>query len=382
MTSSTVTRIRSFVVRATAGTAFAVFLLVVAELVLRLVLGAPEVPLVRSMPPPDQAPFAVGDGMVTPVFQGIDAIDPFPARPTGLPRVVFAGASSVRGGSGLPLSAEFPARTIDLLQRPAEALNLGRPALDSAGVRRVVDGALAFEPRVVVLYLGHNEVGNIGMKARFGGGFAATTARVDATLSHLQLYALTKSMLAGPRPLRATTLVITPEERAQAATAFRTHLRAMVSSIQDKGATPILLTPLSDLAANPGAATCPEALPSGALLSEAGKWVLDTDLATVDAALAAAPECPDLLWARGLLADDVAALRRARSLDPVPMRAPGAIVEAIRTVAREAHVPLVDLAARFDPPDPGWFVDPVHLSAEGHAAVATALAPALDEVLQ
>ena len=102
--------------------------------------------------------------------------------------------------------------------------------------------------------------------------------------------------------------------------------------------------------------------------------------------------CAMTLWRAAREETDPAAaealMRRARDHDGIPMRAPALAVEAIRRVASEEGVVLIDaeqLLPRhkgLNTPADELFYDHVHFSAAGHAAMAELIAPAMQALLE
>lgn len=82
-----------------------------------------------------------------------------------------------------------------------------------------------------------------------------------------------------------------------------------------------------------------------------------------------------------------ALLRRARDLDRLPLRAPGAAVDVLRQIAEEDGLIFVDAEALLPQesglavPARSLFRDAVHFTAEGHQAMAELLAPHVREVV-
>lgn len=340
--------------------------------------------------------------MVRPAFQDKDEVAPFaPSPAAGVARVMVFGESSVRGGSGLPPEQEFPALLEAKLRaagRDVEVINLGRPGLDSAGIRTLAFEAAAFHPAVFVVYAGHNDIGNGYMFERFHDVGSVAGARVRILLDHLQLYAalrqLVKAPVLGTRSPDPAPAAMSVAQRMVAAAGFKQNLARLVFEAQEAHVPVVLATVISRLDAwSTGQPVCPDALPPGTWVEQGGRWSLHArsgDDAAMLLAPSAAPDCPEAWFLRGqarLRAGDeggVADLERARDLDVVPLRATAAIEDAIRAVGAASGAPVVDIAsiARGRVRDGGrLFVDNLHLAAAGYAFVADALAPEVARAL-
>jgi lysophospholipase L1-like esterase len=377
------------------GLTVAASLLGATELTLRVAYGPPSPPvLLVAEGFASGRPFTVSRGMVTVEYQKGDAIDPFPLQPTpGVPRVLVFGGSSVHGGSHLDYREEFPGLVETLLgaqDRPIEVLNLAQPGRDSNSTRPVLAEALAFQPALVVFYMGHNDLGNTIMQARYPGVRGALEARITVLMQRSKIHEmlaaglhselLTAQQMAEPWAMPP----LTEAQRVMAAGLFERNLVWMTEQIHAVGGEAILVTPISDMTLKPrvGATEADQAA-----LKNPHRY----DLATLDAALQAEPDRPDLLWIRGSQRMDARDprgcddLRRASDLDPRPLHASEAMADALRAAAAESGARLVDLRAevlqKHCIPPKEWFLDEVHLSREGHEQVAAILAPAVAEVL-
>lgn len=175
---------RPILLRLAFGLCVAAGLLGATELTLRVAYGPPAPPTLLVA---DQKvagrPFDLDGGMITVAYQGRDTITPFSLAPTpGLPRLLVFGGSSVHGGSHLPAALEFPGLVQGALEaegRRVEVLNLAQPGRDTNSTRPVLAAALAFQPALVVFYMGHNDLGNTIMQARYPGFRGALEAQRD-----------------------------------------------------------------------------------------------------------------------------------------------------------------------------------------------------------
>ena len=372
-----------FLMRGVAGTAVAVGLLLVIELVLRLVVGAPDPLFVRARWDPTTPAFSSSGDVIDPIYQSVDAIPPFVAS-SERTRVMVFGGSSVRGGSmPLGLEGEFPGLLGRALPE-VEVLNLGRPAMDSGAIAVLLEQAVAFEPDVVVLYLGHNDLGNITMSRVLEGRMASWLYRARHLASHLALFQVIEGMLDGGLVRTSPDLPrVTPAERTAAAKGLAANLDAMATRLLDRGVTPIFVVPVVNRwGAGPIGDSCAEKLPQRLWRKDAQAFQLAARKTTPRDLAEAPPDCPEVLWLRAHTERDPSLVRRAIDADPIPIRATTEVLDAIRTTARERGVALVDLDALLsDGSNREWFVDAVHLSPRGHVEVANALKPALIEAL-
>lgn len=395
-------RARSPLARAAMGLAVTLTLLLLAEAAARGLLGPPprQTTLVRETLQLGDQLFVEEGASVYPSFQGTDSIGPFARAPTtGQPRVMVFGESSVRGGSRLSVSQEFPALTEGLVRSrglPVEVLNLGRPGLDTGTIGPVIRAALGYEPEVVVLYLGHNDVGNVYMGRTYSGA-RGLAAHLASGLSRSALYGWSTVGLLRLRGGSASTgsSALSPRRRAEIAAQLQTRVEAMIREAQAAGARAMVMTPISNIGQwRSKVPVCEDLLPGAWSWRDGRPWFSADGLsrATVDAALAAEPACAEALYARATLAyqagDLDAALRDARAArdhDPTPLRANEEVLAALRAAARATGATLVDTEAQISEtmriPPSHFFSDTLHPSATGHAELANALAPALAAVL-
>ncbi len=405
--------------RVALGLSLALVLLLLVELVLRSIVGAPEapVPFVRARWNMDGPAFQDRGELVVPGYQQQDMVGPFPREPRpGVPRVLVFGGSSIRAGSRIPPQHEAPARLQDLLLaagQPAEVINLGRPALDSHHHLEVLREAVAFQPDLVVLYMGHNDLGNAALEDRYGTVGASLGLRARLLLGRLASYTLLEKLLR-PQPGHSGGAYADPAVEAQrigaqagtkrdcppddprrelAARDLEDNLVAMATLAAEVGAGAVMVTPVSDwVSAGPVGSSCPELLDEGGKSDHPprpGEPRLSPKALT--AALERDPDCPELLFERGMArlkrGDDGAYedLRAAMEGDPLPLRATRAMTDAVRAAAERSGARLVDLEAQAErdhgAPPPAWFTDVVHLSAKGHVVLAEALLPVVQEEL-
>ncbi len=381
------------------GLALALLLLVAMELVLRLVMGAPDPPImVRSTWSEEPSPFTRVRGKLSPEFQRGDRIAAFTELPApGVFRILVLGGSSVRGGSKLPLRKEFPALLQQALTQRGlrtEVLNLGRPAFDSHQIKLLLPEALKLQPSAVIVYTGHNDLGNALMHSRYRGVAGALQARSLVALHQLQLYNLLRGLLGrsslavdfNRRTAKNLEPISTAQELMSAA-----HMAQNLQVVAERSPGSVFVTPISNyVTRQPLGAGCPgTSLPPRIEGPTMEAWGFR--LAALNKELARVPDCAALLHDRGrvrlMLGDEggLDDLYLAKELDPQPIRAKQAHVEAVRQAARKGGARLADLEAQavaeHGAPPADWFIDAIHFSQEGHQAVAKSLVPVVVELL-
>jgi lysophospholipase L1-like esterase len=270
-----------------------------------------------------------------------------PAAPPGAVRIACLGQSESFGlyeGEG----GEWPARLQQLLGQRAEVVNASVVGLGRGGrAAYLADRVLPLHPDVVVLYV--NVLAELPpLPAPPGPGAAAPGAPRSRFLAKARV-ALQEALPAGlRRRFRAWRLareLRALEARApggrppadaptdEAVTAFEAHLRALLAETASAGAIPVLVT-------YPVLADAPEPARFALELLDERKWH---------------PQWSD----RGLV-------EGTRALNA-----------AVRRVAAERAVPLVDLAEAM-PRTRDVFADAVHYTDRGAAVVAERVAAALD----
>lgn len=358
---------RPLLARIAIGLAVALALLALVEGGLRVFLGPPPPPVrVYTVLAPGAGALVEEDGKVRATYVAVDPPPIVPAKPTG-PRWVAVGASSVHGGSmGVFRDGEFPA--VAGARAGVEVLNYATPGLDSYDLVNLVGQLGIVHPRGVIFYEGHNDVGNAWFQQRFGTPEAVAEARLGALFGRSRLFVELRRGLGpvegqarsrgGPATLGG---MLTPEARARAEAYFTVNLRRIAWRCAEEGWKLVLVTPVSNVLAEP------TRLKDGENDAAHAAWVEGSVLRARDPAGA------------------VAAFRRARDIDVVGIRASTAVQEAVRQVAAETGATLVD-AERELPREPGLDVpasamfapgDPLHLSPEGHAALGALVGEAI-----
>lgn len=285
------------------------------------------------------------------------------------PRVAVLGASSVRLGSGLHISQEFPALLEQRLGVPV--LNLGSPGLDSFDLAAIAEEIADWDLSVLVVYEGHNDLGNTYFQQRYGDASASRRIRLRAALEHLQIFARLNRLFAPTEgtareqldPSEQIFPSLTADQRATARAYFMANLRRITWLAHRRGMGVVLVTPASRLDDPPLHNGCVD-----------GRCAQDA-----------------FLEARQLVNHDPIAatrlLEEARDRDGLSMRATSAMTSAVREVAANERVWLVDAAADLPrdahlPIAASWlFSDILHFSESGHQAMAALIEPAVRDAL-
>ncbi len=388
------------------GLCAAAAVLLVLELVARWVLGVPpDPPGLWQRWDNRRASFELQHDQVVARFQDRSEASRFPTSPDpALPRVLFMGGSSMHGGSRIDTELELPAVTADVMARRGraiEAINLGNPGLDSHDIRQLATEALAFGPDALVIYTGHNDLGNTLQEQRYGSTGSALVVRLRMALWRSRAYLLLRDLVSpapegatarpGPRP-DAERGTISPGQRLLAAEALQRNLEAIGQAAQADGVGLVLVTPISNwTTCRPIGRGCPEA----ATLFDVDQWgsrpVPGHAHPQLAAALEAYPGCAELHHAmarvRHATGDPGAAedFRQAIEHDPMPMRATIAMTDAVRAAAASTGASLVDLEAHMlqthGIPSSEWFLDCLHFSPHGHAQLAELVSTAVEAEL-
>ncbi len=349
------------------GLCVASLVLGAVEVGLRVALGPPPPPVrVYTVVPPGDGAFVLENGLVRPTYVTMDPPPAVPAEHAG-ERWVALGASSMHGGTpGLSWSAEFPA--IAARHAGVEVLNLATPGLDSYDLLNIVGQLDALDPTGLIVYEGHNDVGNAWFQKRFGSPEALAELRIGGLLARSRAFVELRRALSpvdGQGRVRgfqgALGGQISAEARDRAERYFAANLRRIAWRCAREGWRLVLVTPVSNVLAEP------TRLRGGENAAAAERWARGKALAAEDPAGA------------------VTELRAGRDLDVVGLRASTRTQEDVRAVAAETGATLVDAEARL-PREPGLDVpaaslfverDPLHLSAEGHAQLGALVGEAL-----
>lgn len=393
-------RLRSRLAKALAAIAVNIVLCGGFEGMSHLVLGPPMAPMLVASRWDGTPPFREEDGAVQAAFQEPFATTRFPRVPT-LPRVLVFGESSMLDPR-IDLQYRIDSQLTGALERAglqAEVINLGCPGLDSNDIRTIIDRAVEYAPTVAVIYMGHNDVGNVAMERTvvYQGSYA--TARVVAAAHGLWSYTLLTRLLQplqrqGPRPPGAPAgRAISDSERLVLHERFASNLAWSVHRLRSVGTRVVLSTVVSDLAAADIAMPTDDRCAGVDLRAVVGAGRRG-DLATLQPIVASHPRCGAALYALGEAEwraygnspQVVTALVRARDEDGVPLRADTGILEAIRRVAAEEDAVLVDPATDWFrdglPTGEPLFIDNLHFSVFGLQRLAEDLTPPVADALR
>lgn len=362
---------RSRLFRAAAGLAVAAVVLALAELGLRLALGPPPPPLkvYRVVGQTDQYLVPTGD-LLAPTYEDVMPIEPFAPRAEGRRFAALGGSSVHVGGMNVTTEQEFPALLGEALG--VEALNLGAPGIDSFDIVQIVQELEEVSLDALVVYTGHNDLGNVLFQERYSELSSRLLVQTLPWLEHLQLFCQVRRAITRPdgRPrvkgiesLRPEQPRLDPVRRGIAIRHYATNLERVAWLCQQRDLPLVVVVPVCDLVRPPAQQPC-----SG-------------------------EDCPDELHARGLAAsqtdreEGARLLREARDRDQTIMRADGTMEDVVRAMQGQPGVTVVDAPWELprdeaaDVPATDLFVDHIHLSVAGHAAMAELLEPALGAAL-
>ncbi len=340
-------------------------------------------------------------------------------RSPGSIRIVVLGGSSAYGfpyGDAIShprflahrLEALFPGRTV-------EVANLAGMSYGSHRIGSLLRWVLKLDPDLVVLDTGHNEFVERAAYQRALGG-TASLGELRLRLASSRLYGLLSNGMAGlreriapPTPeggvfgldvARDEARLFTLEEKERVARRFQDRVRRMVAQCRQADTPMLLLTAPSNLRDwKPETLAFVYPLPldrQHEFLGHLARGIRALDslrpeeaLAELDAAMAIDDRHALTAFerARALEAlgrdEDAAAYRRARDLDPVPIRALTAMNDGIREIASDTHTPLADVEAAFADasmrhvPGHDLFVDYCHPNDRGHQLTADVVARAI-----
>ena len=376
------------------GLGVAALSLVLAEFVLRAVFGAPRLELAATLPDGSVELIRRTAAGVEATYQDVrkqPAVGP--KNSSGKPRVVWMGGSSVHGGTrDITRAEEAPGRLGALLG--VESLNFGGIGMDTVSIGAVLGDVLTIEPDALVLYTGHNELGNAVFTGRYADTRTARVATLRAALGSSRLFQSLERLIRGRETLTLPSegneqkFTVTSDRREEIYWRYEERLRHIVGAAEDRGVPVILSTLMSNGVAPSMEFECPEAMRRAGFPSFRPEALPVGELLEADlvAAEAMSPGCRDLRWLRARRAGDKAELDRLRDEDPLPVRADRRLNAIIRTVASDTGATLVDVDELAREAGNGlepsaWFLDPMHLTTDGHDALARMVAQGVSEVL-
>ena len=365
------------------GLIVAALFLCLVEVGFRAVLGAPTPELAATLPDGNGA-------LIRRTESGLEATYQYERRQPAVrpkqgsegPRVVWLGGSSIHGGSrDITRREEAPGRAGDLLG--VESLNFAGIGMDTVSIGAILDDVLTLKPDVIVLYTGHNELGNAVFTGRYGDAGTARVATLRAALGSSRLFQALEMAIRGRETLTLPSedsegqFTVSERTRKEIQWRFAERLNHIVSKAQANGVRVVMTTLMSNAVAPSMEFECPEAMRRAGYPSFRPEALPVRDLrdADIDAAEVMSPGCRDLIWLRARRAADREMLDRLRDRDPLPVRAGRSLNETIRSVASQTGAVLVDVdrmarAAGGGLEPSAWFLDPMHLTVDGHDALA------------
>ncbi len=331
-------------------------------------------------------------------------------KPEGGLRLFSIGGSSAYG---YPWGAEtaFTGLLGDVIaaaepDRTIETINAAGISYAIQRLRFVAHEIGGYQPDVLIVYSGHNEFVERVFRRDVDAGTGPLAALRHA-LSYSRLYGGLQSLLgrAGPARVdeaqrldpfvrRTETVVFSEAEKAVVAAEFRETLRRIVREAKTDGTRVVLSTVPANLRDwRPERSQLPPELDEAATRTwraafEAGKRALAAgDPARAEAAftraLGVAPQHAETHFLRGRAQEGLeqwdaarASYRLACDYDAAPARRTSAINDAVREVAAEEGVVLVDMDRIFEEHSPHGLVgfdlveDYVHPTPEGHRLIA------------
>ncbi len=364
------------------GLAVAALLFVGIELVARQVTGPPTPPAISRVPQIEDRWLKDDGAYVLTTYQDGFAIGPIAKEP-GRPRLIVLGGSSMHGGDGR-LAAGMEAASVLGHSMDIDVVNLATPGMATEHLVSILPEALALKPDVVLIYTGHNDIGNALFAGSFGDAKGRTIARGRHLLSHLRLFELIEANVTQVRSEAVVETDDTPDgpldapRRDAILAGYEQRLRWIVRGLRDAGVPVLLSTVASDATAPPQRWACPE------VHKELGFKAHPRMVSGQGLPKELLPDhpCSDVQWVRGhqLIGEGqteaaVEAFDRARDTDPWAIRAGRPTNRVIREVAEDEGALLLDFNARLRSEGPGYepgqyFADPLHLNDLGHRALA------------
>ena len=336
-------------------------------------------------------------------------------KPKNTVRIMLCGESAAKGFPQ-PMALACSAFLKEMLSdawpdRTVEVINLGTTAIASFPVLEIMTESLAYEPDLVVAYVGNNEFfGAYGVSSLHSAGRSPQAMRVQRALRSLALVQGLDRLVHPPAGAPDRTLMevmigqayIGPDDplRTAAAGNLGTHVGQMIERCKARN-VPILVCTLAcnerDLAP---LGTCDlSSLPPAdqqrvaELLATAAERMSGSTAAAIEpltAALRLAPHharahylLGQALFASGRPEEAAAEFHAAVDLDPMPWRPPDSCIAAIRQAATEHGAVLCDVQQAFREASPGGCIgwelmdDHVHPSLAGQALLARAVVKTL-----
>lgn len=360
------------------------------ELLLRLAWSGGAIPAFERVAMPGGDLLRPNRMVARRYFTGQDAP---PAPPADLFRAtkpsralrLFVLGESTAAGFPYPRNGTFSRALRDALQDvlprdTVEVVNLGIAATNSYTVADLAGEVLRHQPDAVLVYAGHNEYyGALGTGSSVGIGAPPPIVRASLRAQRLRTYMALRAAAARvgaalrTPPQRDSTVATLMESIARdqeirlgspayeaGLRQYRDNMTAALRELAAAGVPVYIASIASNMRSQP-----PFVSPANGEAKRA--WEAGT------AALARG----DTASARGLL-------RSARDADVVRFRAPSALNEVVRDVARNTGARYVPVAERFDSlspggmPGPELFLEHVHPNARGYAVIAQVFYEALE----
>ena len=369
------------------GVLTAAVLLGLLEGIARLLGGTPTPELVARLPDGKTELIRRTPTAVEPLYQQTRPVGPVSLEPSaGERRVLWLGGSSIHGGTqGLSIEDEAPGRLGEILG--VTSLNFGGIGMDTVTIGSILDHVVALSPDVVVLYSGHNELGNAVFTGRYGDARTARIASVRGWLGGSRAYQFLEMSIRGQEQLILPSagtegrFEVTEPIRDEINRRFEERLLHIVSRLTEANIPVVLSTLMSNPIAPSVEFSCPDAVfatgfPAGRAEARPVDSLTESDLQKAEAM---APGCRDLDWIRARRnpnrSDATTALDELRDSDPIPVRADRSLNAVVRRVAGGSEATLVDVdgfarMAGEGVEPPSWFLDPMHLTVDGHNALA------------
>lgn len=366
-----------------------VLLLALAEVALRALWPGGAIPAFDHVSVAGAAYLVPSRGVARRYFATEDAPPAPPGdrflatRPAGGLRLFVLGESSA-AGFPYPHNGTFSRLLRDALQdvmpgAPVEVVNMGIAATNSYTIADLADDVLAQRPDAVLMYAGHNEYyGALGVGSSVRAGSSPAIVHAYLAAQHLRLFmAMRRAVTAVARRVQQGRV-----NDETVATFMETIARDQ--EIQLGG--PAYDAGLRQLDANLTSAVR-EFTAHGVRVYvasiESNVRGQHPFVSPANGAASAAYDSGQGALARGDTLGARAPLLRARELDVIRFRAPSAVNDVIRRVARESGARYVPVAEHLDSLSPGGlagpelFLEHVHPNARGYAEIGRAFFEAL-----
>jgi tetratricopeptide (TPR) repeat protein len=315
--------------------------------------------------------FISNPDFVKTIFRGIPAPPALPfsifprEKPPSVFRVFVLGESSVAGFPYLPPSS-FPSLADFVLNRigvgkKCEVINCGITAITSKHVAEMAAQVLKYQPDCIVIYAGHNEMYGIG------GAASSMTPQLQPfaePILNLRIVRLLHSVLPEGRNATAKRNLleqqarkkVSAQQKKYALKTFQSNLDRAITLCKKAGVPLILCTVVRnemDYAPFGNGAAAPELrnlLKSVDCAAGIGAADTANGLSTLDSIIRTNANEPLPRYLKGKALGKSGRFKEARilldsaiDLDCVPVRAPGEINGAIRSLAGQYNVALLDI---------------------------------------